>query len=158
MPAADIETDFPRCLAAYLNAWRSAIGLPVAATLPIRTLTDDTEASYPQVFIAATQIQLPHKRRTTLTVIVELQTQMEATTPSTEDGWMARLTQLLNDTAAFRQFLAAWSGDDAPAFELRQMRITAFDTRIDVEKKIRGRSRELSVHVRPFQLAPLPAI
>lgn len=153
MAAANTETDFPTVLAAYIDARREVLGLPAVGVLPCLTLATDGDATYPNLFIAATTIDSPHRRRMNQVVMVELQTEMEKTEVTDEDTWLAALHRLLNDVDAFKQWLAS----QTPSFGLRKLRITGVGTVIDTDKKLRGRRTELNVHLRPHEFAPMPA-
>lgn len=152
MAAANTETAFPAVLGAYIDARRTLAGLPDADTLPVVTAISDEDDTFPKIFIAVSQIENPHRSRQNLTVVVELQTRMEKTTPETEDGWLHPLHRLLNDTPAFR----AWLSEQSPSFSLRRMRVTGIASGVNTEKQLRGRSTTLAAHLRSHELSPMP--
>lgn len=160
--ANNSETDFPVHLAAYIDARRVLLGLPTADVLPCRhprTESDESKVlvAYPCIYITAADWESPHPRRLAGAVIVELQTQAESTTVITEDTWLVALHRLLSDVGAFREWLAARTGDDAPGWALRVMRLKKISTAIDPEKMLRARRTDLFVHVRAHELAGMPA-
>lgn len=151
---ANTETALPLALAAYIDAYRETVGLPSSTALPCRTSIEDTEVTYPCIFVTVNGgIESPHPRRLNVPISVEIQTKMESTTPAQENAWLTSLHRLLADGDAMRTWMAA---NNQP-FSLRAARLTAISTGIDAEKQTRGRRTDLACHLRAHELAPLLA-
>lgn len=149
----NVETSFPTFLAGYIDAHRSAVSLPATSALPCVVGPAESSKVFPKIFLVTERNDSPHPRRAQLSVIIQVQSQMEGTSLADEETWCAALHRILSDGEALRQYTAGLA--TPPAFDLRRYRITAISTVIDAENQRRARQIELSAHLRTHETAPV---
>lgn len=149
----NVETSFPTFLAAYIDAHRTAVDLPVSASLPCVVGPSESDDVFPKIFLHTEKSESVHPRRFNLNVVIQLQSRMEKTTLENEEAWCAALHRILSDGEALRQYTAGLA--TPPAFAIRRYRVTGISTALDVEKQLRARQIDLIAHLRTHETAPM---
>jgi len=149
------ETLLPQLVASYINSRRADFPqLASASECPCVVGPTDADETFPKIYLLNTGTDIPHPRRMTLRIAVEIQVRAEVTADDVRNQWTAAVRHILADAAAFKSFLLALTEAGRTGYRVRKTYIDAPSSAIDSEKHLAARTTVFVVQVRTDETTP----